>query len=447
MTKAKLQSINPKNNVINAEYEVDSANTVEKKLDKAHEAFLQWREKTITERAKLLKKVAKILLKQKNEFAQLMQDEMGKLLTEAKSEIEKCADLCEFYADNAESFLADDKIKTDLKNSFVTYQPIGVVYAIMPWNFPFWQVFRFAVPNLMAGNVGILKHAENVTGCSVAIENIFKEAGYPEGCFTSLFVKSSNATEIVANENVRAVTLTGSAAAGKSVAAKAGECLKKSVLELGGSDAYVILADADIDLAAKVCAQGRLLNAGQTCIAAKRFIVATEVLDEFTEKFKKHMVSTNIAVMARKDLQEDLHKQVKKSIKQGAKLLIGGEPSKENTYYPPTILTNVKPGMVAFDEELFGPVAAIIEAKTEDEAFALANKSAFGLGGAIFSKNEKRATELARTKIDTGNCAVNSFVKSNPRLPFGGVKESGYGRELGKFGIHEFVNIKTITIE
>lgn len=445
MPDTKIQTINPKKNVIIQEYAKHTAAEIEKKIDAANDCFASWKQTEFSQRAEKMQKLAKILRDRKSEFAKLMQDEMGKLINEAESEIEKCAFVCEYYAENAEKILADEVVKTDAKKSFITYQPIGVVFAIMPWNFPFWQVFRFAAPNIMAGNVSLLKHASNVTGCALKIEELFEEAGFPKSCFTTLLVSGSDATEIIANKNIRAVTLTGSAAAGKAVAAKAGEYLKKSVLELGGSDPYVILADADIDLAAEICAKARLINAGQTCIAAKRFIVVSEVLQEFTEKFKAHMEAAKIAPMARPDLRDDLHKQVEASVKEGAKLLLGGKKG-DATYYEPTILTEVTAEMTCFKEELFGPVAAIIEAANEDEAFELANKTIFGLGSAIFSKDEKRAEELARTKIDAGLCSVNSFVSSDPRLPFGGVKESGYGREVGVFGIREFVNIKTVSV-
>ena len=437
----KLQSINPKKNVMFAQYEVHTEQEIADKIEYTNETYKRWKDVSISERKELLLNLANILRERKFEFAELINSEMGKLISEGKAEIEKCALACEYYAENSEDFLADKIIETNAKKSFVTYQPIGAVLAIMPWNFPFWQVIRFAAPNLMAGNVGVLKHASNVSGCALAIEQVFEQAGFPKGCFTTLLVEGKNTAKVIENEHVKAVTLTGSTPAGKAVAAKAGECLKKTVLELGGSDPYVVLSDADVDLAAEVCAKSRLINAGQSCVAAKRFIVASEVIEEFIEKFKEHMEVAEIAPMARVDLRDELHEQVEKSVAAGAELLIGGEKG-EGAYYPPTILANVKPGMVAFDEELFGPVATIIEAKSEDEAFELANKTVFGLGSAIFSKDEKRAEELAKTKIDAGACFVNSMVVSDPRLPFGGVKESGYGRELGLEALREFVNIK-----
>jgi succinate-semialdehyde dehydrogenase/glutarate-semialdehyde dehydrogenase len=383
---------------------------------------------------------------------------MGKPIVQSRAEVEKCAWVCEFYADNAEKFLADEIIKTEATKSFVSFQPLGVILAIMPWNFPFWQVFRFAVPNLMAGNAGLLKHASNVSGCALAIEDVFRKAGFPKNLFRSLLVKSNNVKEIISNPKVQAVTLTGSVPAGKSVASLAGSLIKKTVLELGGSDPYVILEDADLEKAAMSCVTSRLLNAGQSCIAAKRFIIVESVYDEFEKLYleimsKKKMgdpldEKNDLGPQASFQLRDELHEQVLKSVGQGARLILGGKiPEIDGAYYPPTILTNVKPGMAAFDEELFGPVAALIKAKDEEDAINLANKSVFGLGASVFTRDLKRGEHIAKEKLNAGCCFVNDFVKSDPRLPFGGIKESGYGRELSLFGIREFVNIKSVYIK
>jgi succinate-semialdehyde dehydrogenase/glutarate-semialdehyde dehydrogenase len=454
-----MQSINPATGEVIADYSAHSQSHIILSLEKGHSCFLEWKETSFAARAEKMHKAASVLHARKKEFSHLMADEMGKPLKDGEAEIKKCAVACEYYADNAEHILADEPVKTNAQESFISYQPQGIILAIMPWNFPFWQVFRFAAPNLMAGNVGILKHASNVSGCALAIEEIFQEAGFPDGCFTTLLITSDTIPSLIEHKYIRAVTLTGSSAAGKSVAAKAGGCLKKTVLELGGSDAYVILEDADIEHAAKQCAESRLLNAGQSCICAKRFIILSSIKKVFEEKiieyFTKVVVGhpqdglTDIGPMARVDLRDALHKQVEQSIAKGAVLLLGGKIPQGGigAFYPLTVLTNVKSGMPAFDEELFGPVAAIIEAKDETEAFELANQTQFGLGSAIFSKNVVRARELARTHLDAGQTFVNCFVQSDARLPFGGVKESGYGRELGSLGIKEFMNAKTVFIK
>jgi len=339
----------------------------------------------------------------------------------------------------------------------VAFQSIGVVLAIMPWNFPFWQVFRFLAPALAAGNCGILKHASNVPGCAVAIQKIVEEAGFPENVFQTVLVGSNKVDKIIENPLIKAVTLTGSTAAGKKVAQKAGSLIKKTVLELGGSDAYVILEDADLETAAEICVNSRLINSGQSCIAAKRFIVVKAVEKEFTKLFLEKMKSkimgdpldeaTDIGPQARVDLRDELHRQVKQSVKKGAQCILGGElPKGDNAFYPPTVLTNVKKGMAAYNEELFGPVAAIISAKDEADAIRIANDSIYGLGGAIFTNDKNKGELIATTQLEAGSCFVNALVKSDPRLPFGGIKQSGYGRELGMFGIHEFVNIKTVWV-
>ncbi len=427
------------------------------RLAQADAAFQHWRLTSFAERATLMRQAAEIMQSRKQALAELMANEMGKVVKDGVAEIEKCAAACIYYADNAEKFLSDEIIQTDALRSLISYQPIGAVLAIMPWNFPFWQVIRFAAPNLMAGNVGLLKHASNISGCALTLEKIFVDAGFPVGCFTALLVPGSETEKLVEDPRIKAGTLTGSTPAGKAVAAKAGSVIKKTVLELGGSDPYVVLADADVGQAAKLCAASRLLNAGQSCVAAKRFIVVPEVIEEFTAAFIEDFkavkfgdpfdAANQIGSMARHDLRDALHEQVQKSIAGGANLVLGGTiPDGPGAYYPPTVLTNVQPGMVAFDEELFGPVAAIIAARDEAHAFELANATNFGLGSAIFSKDIERAEMLAKTQMQAGQVFINSYVKSTPALPFGGIKESGYGRELGYWGIREFVNIKAISI-
>lgn len=387
----------------------------------------------------------------------MMAHEMGKPITQGVAEIEKCASVCQYYAANAATFLSDQLIETDASKSFVSYQPIGVVLAIMPWNFPFWQVFRFLAPALAAGNCGVLKHASNVPGCALAIEEVVQQAGFPVNVFQTLLVNSSMVEKIIENPLIQAVTITGSTNAGKQVAQKAGSLIKKTVLELGGSDAYIILKDANLEKAAEICVNSRLINSGQSCIAAKRFIVVKSAQKQFIKLFLSKMkakkmgdplnAATDIGPQARVDLRNNLYDQVKRSIKKGAKCIFGGElPKGKNAYYPATILTKVKPGMPAYDEELFGPVAAIIEAKDEADALRIANDSSFGLGSAIFTADKERGEKIAATELQAGSCFVNAMVKSDPRLPFGGIKQSGYGRELGLFGIHEFVNIKTVYI-
>lgn len=449
-----MESINPHSGAKIRSYNPQSDEEVNSLLQAADKSFHEWRKSSFADRANLMRGAGRVLRERKNELAELMADEMGKVLRDGVAEAEKCAGCCDYYAENAQKFLANQYISTDAEESYVAYDPLGVILAVMPWNFPFWQVFRFAAPSLMAGNVGVLKHASNVSGCALAIQDIFEKAGFPKHAFTTVLVEGSRVEKIIRHPLVKAVTLTGSTPAGKSVASIAGSELKKSVLELGGSDPYVVLEDADLDLAAKICVQSRLINAGQSCIAAKRFIVVKSLYEEFerryVEKFKMIRYgnpkdeNSDMGPLARTDLREQVHLQVLKSIQQGAKLLVGGEiPEGPGAYYPPTVLTGVKPGMAAFDEEIFGPVAAIIEADDESHAIELANQSPFGLGSALFTNNKSRAVHLAR-KIEAGSVFVNGFVKSDPRLPFGGVKNSGYGRELSWFGIHEFVNIKTV---
>jgi succinate-semialdehyde dehydrogenase/glutarate-semialdehyde dehydrogenase len=383
---------------------------------------------------------------------------MGKVKKEGIAEIEKCAWVCDYYSKNAESFLERETIETEYQKSFVSYQPLGIILAVMPWNFPFWQVFRFAAPTLMAGNTAVLKHASNVPGCAVAIEELFREAGFPENVFRTLLIGSKQVENVIRHPAVKAVSLTGSTPAGKSVAAIAGSELKKCVLELGGSDPYLILKDADLEYAARKCAAGRLLNAGQSCIGAKRFIVVEDIYAHFLEHFTQEMNNARfgdpsdpevtMGPLARIDLRDELHKQVTDSVVKGAEIILGGEiPLLKGAFYPPTILENVKPGMPAYNEELFGPVASVIKVKDETEAIKVANDTVFGLGAAVFTHDDVKGEIIAEKKLQAGCCFVNDFVKSDPRLPFGGIKESGFGRELSEHGIKEFINAKTVVVK
>jgi succinate-semialdehyde dehydrogenase/glutarate-semialdehyde dehydrogenase len=449
-----MDSINPSTGEKVKSYEAYDQSRVTAILDQADKAYREWRGRSFPDRAKLMKSAGRVLRERKNQLAELMALEMGKILRDGVAEIEKCASCCDYYADNAQKFLGNQYVDSDASESYIAFDPIGVVLAVMPWNFPFWQVFRFAAPSLMAGNVGVLKHASNVSGCALAIEDIFEKAGFPKGAFTTVLVPGSQVEKIIRHPVVKAVTLTGSTPAGKSVASAAGSELKKAVLELGGSDAYVVLDDADLELAVETCVKSRLINAGQSCIAAKRFIVVKSLYKEFERQYVEMFKAIrygdprgekiDMGPMARRDLRDEVHKQVEESIKQGAKLLVGGKiPEGPGAFYPATVLGGVKPGMTAFDEEIFGPVAAIIEAKDEADAIRLANQSPFGLGAAVFTNDKPRADRVAR-EIEAGSVFVNSFVKSDVRLPFGGVKQSGFGRELSWFGIQEFVNIKTV---
>lgn len=452
-----MRSSNPATGQLIREYATMSDQEAAQAVEAVHQTFLDWRKTSLEERQRLMHKAADLLLERKNELAELATAEMGKVRKEGIAEVEKCAWVCRYYADEASRMLADQEVETDQLRSFVTYQPSGVILAIMPWNFPYWQVFRFAAPSLMGGNAAVLKHASNVPGCALAIEEIFRDAGFPENLFRTLMIGSSQVEAVIANKRVRGVTLTGSTEAGRKVAAAAGKYLKKTVLELGGSDPYIVLADADIELAANVCAASRLLNSGQSCIAAKRFIVVDEVHDAFVKAFCQAMSSksmgdpmsmdTDIGPQASSDLRDELHQQVQDSLAKGAKCLLGGEiPTGEGAFYPATVLVDVRPGQPAYDEELFGPVASVIRVKDLAEAIAVANDSDFGLGGGVFTSNIEHGTAIARDLVDTGAIVVNGFTKSDPRLPFGGVKDSGYGRELSHFGMHEFLNIKSVSV-
>ena len=452
-----LQSINPANGDLIASYEEMTIDEVKGIIADVDTTFKLWRNTSFAERGEYLKRAGRIMREKKEEFGRLMTLEMGKPYNQAVAEADKCGWVCDYYADNAEKILADQIIETDASKSYVAYRPIGIVLAVMPWNFPFWQVFRFTAPALMAGNVGVLKHASNVQGCALAIENIFIEAGFPKNVFRTLVISSKAVKNVIINPHVKAVTLTGSTPAGKAVASQAGAALKKTVLELGGSDPYIILEDADLDQAVTACVIGRFLNTGQSCIAAKRFIVVEPVLDSFRSKLLEAMEdqiwgdpfdeSVNIGPMVNSHARDEVHGQVTASIEKGAELLVGGEvPDVKGAFYPATLLDNVQPGMPAFDDEIFGPVAAIIQVKDEEEAIRLANQTPFGLGGAVFTQDVARGERIAANDLEAGGCFVNDFVRSDPRLPFGGIKESGYGRELSEAGIREFTNMKTVYI-
>jgi succinate-semialdehyde dehydrogenase/glutarate-semialdehyde dehydrogenase len=423
----------------------------------ARAAFDSWRRTPFAERAGLMKAAAAKLRQRQDEFAELMTAEMGKPLKEGRAEIEKCAFNCDFFANKAETFLSRELVDVGGARAFVTYNPIGVVLAVMPWNFPFWQVFRFAAPTLMAGNTAVLKHASNVPGCALAIESVFRDAGFPENVFRTLLIPSQDVKALIEGPTITAVTLTGSVEAGRRVAEAAGAALKKSVLELGGSDAYLVLEDADIDQAAEVCAAARMVNAGQSCIAGKRFIVLASVREPFERAFAARMQSyemgdprhpdTKLGPLQSVKARDEIHAQVQQSIAKGARLLVGGEiPNRPGAWYPATVLTDVKPGMPAYDEEVFGPVAAIIEAQDEADAIRIANSSPFGLGSGVLTRDLARGERIASDWLEAGMSFVNDNVRSDPRMPFGGVKDSGYGRECSYFGIREFVNIKSVHV-
>lgn len=453
-----ITAMNPATGEVLKQYPEPTFTEVKKIITAAHQAYLSWRETDFPARAKHLQQAARVLRANAADYAKMMALEMGKPVNDGKAEVEKCAWACDYYAEHGAKFLQPEIIATDAQKSFVAFQPIGVVLAVMPWNFPFWQVIRFAAPALMAGNAGVLKHASNVPGCALALEDLFREAGFPENLFRTLLIGSKQVDAVIENSHIAAVTLTGSTPAGQAVASKAGQMLKKTVLELGGSDPYILLEDADLDPAVTVCVNARLNNSGQSCIAAKRFIVVEPIRKQFEELFVAKMrdikmgdplsEQTRIGPQARHDLRDALHQQVQQSIAKGARCLLGGIiPDDRGAYYPPTILTDVKKGMPAYDEELFGPVAAVITVKNADQAIAVANDSQFGLGAAIFTKNVNQGEIIATKQLQAGSCFVNAQVRSDPRLPFGGIKESGYGRELSGFGIREFVNIKTVYIK
>jgi succinate-semialdehyde dehydrogenase/glutarate-semialdehyde dehydrogenase len=453
-----LESINPTNGERLASYEELSGEAVSTALTHVHAAFGSWRRTPVETRSAGLRRLAQVLRAQAESLARLMALEMGKPLAQGRAEVEKCAWVCEHYAQHGPAMIAPEIIPTDAARSYVAFEPLGVLLAVMPWNFPFWQVFRCVAPAFMAGNAVVLKHASNVSGCALAIERVVRQAGLPEHLFRTLLVPSSRVGQLIEHPLVRAVTLTGSTPAGQAVAAKAGSLLKKTVLELGGSDPYVVLADADLELAATTCVSARLINGGQSCIAAKRFIVEEPIRGRFEELVVGCMRAqrlgdplderTTLGPMARRDLRDELHDQVERSVACGAKLLLGGEiPPGAGTFYPPTVLTAVHRGLPVFDEETFGPVAAIVPAANEAEAIRLANDSPFGLGAAVFTRDLAKGEHIAREALEAGCVFVNASVRSDPRLPFGGIKESGYGRELGVFGLREFVNIKTVYVK
>lgn len=452
-----ISSINPATGHEIQSYEQLSADDLSTLCVNASHAQGDWMALPIDQRAALLREVARQLETGKRQLAKLITSEMGKLIGEAESEVEKCAWVCHYYADTANQFLADEVIESDASRSMLVKQPLGLVLAIMPWNFPFWQVFRCAAPALMAGNGVLLKHASNVPGCALMLEQLFQDAGFPSSVFSTLLISSGQVADLVADAQIHAISLTGSEAAGRSVASVAGKNLKKLVLELGGSDAFVVLDDADLDAAVKAAVQSRFLNCGQSCIAAKRFIVVDGIGDRFVEKFHAAInnlqvgnpldAETTLGPMARDDLRETLHRQVTDSIDQGALLLAGGQfLPRPGWFYAATLLDQVTPGMPAYEEELFGPVAAVIRATDEQDALRIANDSRFGLGGSVWTGDAARGEEFAR-RMACGSAFVNGLVKSDPRLPFGGIKHSGYGRELSRLGIQEFINAKTVWIK
>lgn len=452
-----MRSVNPTTGETIRECPEMLPEAVTRAVEQAHQAFANWRAETFAARAEVMKTAARILRSRSAQYAKLMAEEMGKPVRSGRAEAEKCAWACDYYAGNAERLLQPEMVETGSGKSFVTFQPLGVVLAVMPWNFPFWQVFRFAAPALMAGNVVVLKHASNVSGCGLAIEEIFGQAGSCPDILRTLLVGGSRAGDIIRNPLVKAVTLTGSTEAGKEVARTAGEMLKKTVLELGGSDPYLVLEDADLETAAEVCVDSRLTNSGQSCIAAKRFIVVEPCRGRFEALVVELMRAaklgdpmqedTAVGPLARHDLRDNLHRQVVESVRMGARCLLGGKvPQGKGAFYTPTVLTDVRREMPAYEEELFGPVAAIISVKDEEEGVRVANDSCFGLGAAVFTRDLDRGERIATTEIEAGSCFVNASVKSDPRLPFGGIKSSGYGRELSHYGLREFVNVKTVVV-
>ncbi|AER56196.1 aldehyde dehydrogenase [Pseudoxanthomonas spadix BD-a59] len=446
---------NPATGQVEHRQELMGANTVEAILHAAQTAFPEWAQRSLEQRAGVLHRVGEVLRERREAIAQLMTAEMGKLKGEALAEVDKCAGACDYYADHAAGYLQPEPIKTEARASYVRYEPIGCVFAVMPWNFPIWQVFRFLAPTLMVGNTALLKHAVNVPRCADAIADALRAAGVPEGVFGVLHIDNDQAAEVIRDPRIAAVTLTGSERAGKSIAATAGSVLKKCVMELGGSDAFVVLDDADLDKTVAAAVKGRFDNAGQTCIAAKRFIVVDAIADAFVQRFVEaagklqtgdpNDAATTLAPMARQDLRDALHRQVASSVADGARVLLGGKPGPGHADYPATILDGVRPGMAAYTEELFGPVASIVRVKDQAEAVRVANDTSFGLGGSVWTSDVERGERVAQ-QLQCGSAFVNALVKSDVRLPFGGTKRSGHGRELARHGIQEFTNIKTVYV-
>ena len=456
-TREKLQTVNPATGEPGRSYDQHTLEEAQAAAAAGHKAFLEWRRTSFADRAAIVRKAGELLRARKDEHARLMTEEMGKPLDDGRAEIEKCASNCDWFAEHAEEYLADEPRDIGGPEAFVTFNPLGVVLAVMPWNFPFWQVFRFAAPALMAGNGALLKHASNVPGCALAIEQVLHDAGVPRDLFRTLLLPSSEVEQLIKDPNIAAVTLTGSVAAGRSVATAAGSVLKKCVLELGGSDAYIVLEDADIRAAAKVAATARMVNGGQSCIAGKRFIVVRSVLEQFEAALVDAMrgyemgdpakEGTKLGPMQSVKARDEIHRQVSESVRKGARLLLGGKlPDRPGAWYPATVLTNVLPGQPAHDEEVFGPVAAIIAAEDEKDAIRIANASEFGLGSGVLTGNPDRGRRIAAEDLDAGLSFVNENVRSDPRMPFGGVKHSGYGRECSEFGIREFTNIKSVHV-
>jgi succinate-semialdehyde dehydrogenase / glutarate-semialdehyde dehydrogenase len=452
-----IQTVNPATGEIVETFEEYSWDRTCEIIDGVHNSFVNWKKTSIEERSGLIKNAAALLRKQKNKFGEMLTLEMGKPITQAIAEVEKCAWVCDYYADNARKILCEEIVETDASESYIRFDPLGIILAVMPWNFPFWQVFRFAAPALMAGNVCLLKHASNVPMCALAIEKVFLDAGFPPNVFKTLLIGSPLVEEVINHPAIKAVTLTGSEPAGKKVAGACAKQLKKTVLELGGSDPFIVLEDANIEQAVKTAVTARIINNGQSCIAAKRFIVVEKVYDEFEKKFVELMknvktgdpmeTETEVGPITREDLLHELEMQIKVSVERGAKLLCGGKRiGSEGYFIEPAILSHVLPGMPAYDEEIFGPVASLIKAEDEEDAIRIANDSCFGLGASLWTNDIEHAKELAG-QIESGSVFINGMVKSDPRLPFGGVKSSGYGRELSHYGIKEFVNIKTVWIK
>ena len=452
-----LVSINPSTGKELQTYSEHSKPEVQRILDQTVEVQRKWAATDLEFRLNCLEQISGTLRDRKREYAVLMAQEMGKPVAQAEGEVEKCAWLCDYYRESTPEFLADKTLEIAGQKSLVTIQPIGLILGVMPWNFPFWQVFRFAIPTLTAGNGAILKHASNVQGCALAIESCFKDSGFPEHIFQNLVLAGRDVDQVIIYPAIAAVTITGSTPAGKSVAQTAGSVLKKTVLELGGSDPYIILDDADLDIAVESCITGRILNTGQSCIAAKRLIAVDGIYDDFLIKLEQKLAEkimgdpmddVDIGPMVSIEARNEVHDQVGRSIDAGAELRLGGVvPETEGAYYPITLLKDVKPGMAAFDEEIFGPVFSVIQAKDEEDAIELGNQTPFGLGAAVFTQDLKKGEEIARSRLNAGACFVNDFVKSDPRLPFGGIKESGYGRELSSYGLMEFVNIITVVVK